>query len=68
MKTPASTLAVLLTVTLLSGVPACTGGGGGDRATRAEPTPRVKVDRRAEAQDAAANATRLKAEGVTDEA
>lgn len=54
---------------MLCGLPACRGGGGdGTARSEPKPTPRVRLDRRAEAQDAAANATRLKAQGVTNEA
>ncbi|USN99730.1 MAG: tetratricopeptide repeat protein [Phycisphaeraceae bacterium] len=58
-------LAILLVMPMLA-LPACQGSG---QAGAASPAPRhVRLDRRAEAQDAVANATRLKNEGNTEEA
>lgn len=49
---------------------ACTTGGSGtDGTTATKQSPsHIRLDKRAEAQDAAANAARLKSEGITDEA
>lgn len=61
-------LVVLLALPLAG--PGCAGSRGGSEGatTKTPPQTRTRQDRRVEAQDAAANATRLRSEGVTNEA
>jgi tetratricopeptide (TPR) repeat protein len=63
-----SIVLVLLLASPLLG-PGCAGSGGSEGASEKAPPPtRTRLDRRGEAQDAAANATRLRNEGVEEEA
>jgi tetratricopeptide (TPR) repeat protein len=59
--------AALAAAWLLAALPGCTGSGETRSTDEAAPA-RVRQDRRADAQDAVANATRLRTEGVTEEA